>query len=215
MNEQQRPSPQQQAIQKRNDAKTLLSALRWTTTVGAVSLTLAGWGILSRADALNAVPADQSAVTELADSAAVALATNGSGSLASTAATQLVVNTGSSTGSATEESTGGSTESDTGAAAAIAWPTATATAAPTATAAATATAAPTATLAPTATPTKVITLDVTQWVQDSEGNSWAVVQDNSGVLWYVWGSDVERIEQGLDPQVQPQPVNTTASSRGS
>ena len=199
-NERQKPTPQQQALQKRNEAKTLLSALRWTTTVGAVSLTLAGWGLLSRAEALNAVLSDQSAASELAPSAAVALASNGSASVASAAA-QLAINNTGSTGSDTS--------------AAIAWPTATATAPATATAAPTATSAPTATPQPTATPVHVITLDVTQWVQDSDGNPWAVVQDNSGVLWYVWGPDVERIEQGLDPQVQPQPVNTTARSRGS
>lgn len=200
VNEQQKPSAQQQATQKRSEAKTLLSALRWTTTVGAVSLTLAGWGLLSRADALNAALSDQSAPAELAGSAAVALAASGSGSTASDAGTQLLINNTASTGS----STGGDTN-----AAAIAWPTATATAPPTATA------APTATPQPTATPAHVITLNVTQWVQDSAGNPWAVVQDNSGVLWYVWGPDVERIEQGLDPEVQPQPVNTTARSRGS
>ena len=204
VNEQQKPSAQQQATQKRSEAKTLLSALRWTTTVGAVSLTLAGWGLLSRADALNAALSDQSAPAELAGSAAVALAASGSGSTASDAGTQLLINNTASTGSSTGSSTGGDTN-----AAAIAWPTATATAPPTATA------APTATPQPTATPAHVITLNVTQWVQDSAGNPWAVVQDNSGVLWYVWGPDVERIEQGLDPEVQPQPVNTTARSRGS
>ena len=54
-----------------------------------------------------------------------------------------------------------------------------------------------------------------QWVQTNAGDPVAVVQDNSGTLWYVWGPDVPRIEQGLSPQYQPVPVNGVARSRHS
>jgi hypothetical protein len=69
----------------------------------------------------------------------------------------------------------------------------------------------------TSTPTarRVIKLDIVQWVQDVQGNQVAVVRDRRGTLWYVMGSDVPRIEQGLAPQVQPQPVQMTTRSRAS
>ena len=63
------------------------------------------------------------------------------------------------------------------------------------------------TVAPTATPEVKFKLDVVQWVQNQAGDNIAVVRDNQGVLWYVWGDDVPRIEQGLSPQYQPVPVN--------
>ena len=92
---------------------------------------------------------------------------------------------------------------------AAALPTATATVPATATPAATATPSATATPAATATPEKQYTLDVVQWTQNANGEEIAVVRDANGTLWYVWGPDVDRIERGLDPQYQPQPVNAT------
>jgi hypothetical protein len=68
---------------------------------------------------------------------------------------------------------------------------------------------------PTPTARPVIVLDIVQWVQDVQGNQVAVVRDRRGTLWYVMGSDVPRIEQGLAPQVQPQPVQMTTRSRAS
>jgi len=62
---------------------------------------------------------------------------------------------------------------------------------------------------------RVIKLDIVQWVQDVQGNQVAVVRDKRGTLWYVMGSDVPRIEQGLAPQVQPQPVQMITRSRAS
>jgi hypothetical protein len=67
--------------------------------------------------------------------------------------------------------------------------------------------------APTAPPR--IKLNIVQWVQDMQGNAVAVVRDRRGTLWYVLGSDVPRIEQGLAPQVQPQPVQMVTHSRAS
>lgn len=58
-------------------------------------------------------------------------------------------------------------------------------------------------------------LNVVQWVQDVAGNRVAVVQDRRGTLWYVMGSDVPRLEQGLSPQVRPQPVRITTRTRAS
>ncbi len=43
--------PRKSASTRHRDAKSLLSALKMTTTIGAVSLTLAGWGLLSRVEA--------------------------------------------------------------------------------------------------------------------------------------------------------------------
>ena len=60
-----------------------------------------------------------------------------------------------------------------------------------------------------------ISLDIVQWVQDISGNAVAVVRDRRGSLWYVMGSDVTRLEQGLSPLVQPQLVQVTTRTRGS
>jgi len=71
-------------------------------------------------------------------------------------------------------------------------------------------------LSPQATPVqKKFNLDIVQWVQDISGNPVAVVRDRRGTLWYVMGSDVTRLEQGLSPLVQPQPVRITTRTRGS
>ena len=83
---------------------------------------------------------------------------------------------------------------------------------------------------PTATPTpspvpsdpnqnstqrQVVHLNIVSWVQDVNGNPVAIVRDSNGNLWYVMGSDVPRIEQGLSPQYQPQPVRQVTRSRAS
>jgi hypothetical protein len=72
---------------------------------------------------------------------------------------------------------------------------------------------PTPTPSPSASPK--IKLNVVQWVQDVQGNPVAVVQDRRGSLWYVMGSDVPRLEQGLSPKVQPQLVRTVTRTRAS
>ena len=58
-------------------------------------------------------------------------------------------------------------------------------------------------------------LDIVQWTRDTAGDPIAIVMDNRGNLWYVMGSDVPRIEQGLQPQFRPQPVRVTTRSRSS
>jgi hypothetical protein len=58
-------------------------------------------------------------------------------------------------------------------------------------------------------------INVVQWVQDVAGNSVAVVRDRRGSLWYVMGSDIPRLEQGLAPQFQPQLVGMTTRTRAS
>jgi hypothetical protein len=58
-------------------------------------------------------------------------------------------------------------------------------------------------------------INVVQWVQDVAGNSVAVVRDKRGSLWYVMGSDIPRLEQGLAPQFQPQLVRMTTRTRAS
>jgi hypothetical protein len=87
---------------------------------------------------------------------------------------------------------------------------------------------PTATPVPTPTPSttssgasqastqqQVVHLNIVSWVQDVSGNPVAVVRDSRGNLWYVMGSDVPRIEQGLSPQYQPQPVRQVTRTRAS
>jgi hypothetical protein len=62
---------------------------------------------------------------------------------------------------------------------------------------------------------QVVHLNIVSWVQDVSGNPVAVVRDSRGNLWYVMGSDVPRIEQGLSPQYQPQPVRQVTRTRAS
>jgi len=62
---------------------------------------------------------------------------------------------------------------------------------------------------------KKFSLDIVQWVQDISGNDVAVVRDRRGSLWYVMGSDVTRLEQGLSPLIQPQLVQINTRTRGS
>ena len=203
--------PSETPSQNRNDSKTLLSTLKWTTAIGAVSLTLAGWGLLSQAEALNA-SVDQSAA-ELAGAGTTA-ALVVAASPADTASFGIVP--GAITEAVRATATAPVTPTTTAKAeAATALPTATATVPATATPLPTATPPAAAAAAPTATPEKLYTLDVTQWTQNANGEDIAVVRDANGTLWYVWGPDVDRIESGLAPQYQPQPVNATSRSRGS
>lgn len=77
-------------------------------------------------------------------------------------------------------------------------------------------ASPTATAAsPQSVARKTITLNIVRWTSNTAGNPVAVVADSRGNLWYVMGSDVPRIEQGLQPQVQPQRVRTVTRTRAS
>ncbi len=62
---------------------------------------------------------------------------------------------------------------------------------------------------------QAVTLDIVAWVRDRAGDRIAVVRDSRGTLWYVMGSDVPRLEQGLPPLVQPQPVQQVTRSRAS
>ena len=194
------------ATPNRNDTKTLLATLRWTTAIGAVSLTLAGWGLLSQAEALNAAKIDANAAAEVAGSSAgavLALATSATDNSAASSITAITAITASAASAA-------SAATATPAAAAILLPTPT----PAPAATATATAVP-ATATPTAAPAKLYTLDVVQWVQNSSGEQWALVKDAAGTLWYIYGPDVERMEYGLEPEYQPQPANVTGTTRGS
>jgi len=81
----------------------------------------------------------------------------------------------------------------------------------------TSTAAPPPTATPAAQPVarKTIKLNIVQWTSNTAGAPVAVVADNQGGLWYVMGSDVPRIEQGLQPQFQPQQVRVVTRSRAS
>jgi hypothetical protein len=135
----------------RKETQTLLTTLKIASTAGALSLTMAGWGLLAQ---LDATPV-QAAFTQ--DTTVVAALP----------------------------------ESNTKPVAAKLLPTA----------------------VPTARPG--VRLDITQWVQDVQGNKVAVVRDKRGTLWYVMGSDVPRLEQGLAPQIQPQPVQIRTRSRAS
>lgn len=233
--------PQKPGAGKRQDPKTTLSLLKWTTTLGAVSLTLAGWGLLARAETVNAANAaalDQRAPATLTLGSAAAgklsaLANPAQAAASgSTGAPAVAPSVGKQPASSTRASAPASTPPGTRATrknSPIATPTAAPTAAPTDNPAVTAAAIPTdtPTAVPTAAPTTVPTpaptdtpaakfkLDVVQWVQSQAGEKIAVVRDNQGILWYVWGDDVPRIEQGLSPQYQPVPVNQSGSSRHS
>lgn len=204
---------------KRQDPKTTLTMLKWTTGLSAVALTLAGWGLLARAETVNAATVgglDQTAPASL--------------TLGSAAASKLAAlgGPGQVRGvSGLIASAPADVSARSSAAAVLATPTRGAAAAPTDSP--TATTAPTdvptnvptdvptdvPTVAPTATPEVKFKLDVVQWVQNQAGDNIAVVRDNQGILWYVWGDDVPRIEQGLSPQYQPVPVNQFGRSRHS
>lgn len=180
-------TPKQGKSPSAAEAKNSLTVLKLTTTLGAVSLTLAGWGLLAQAETLNA--------------SHVAAADDGVQTLAAALArTTPAANVQAATATPTTAPT--ATPAPTAATAMIV--------------AAPAITSPTPLPMPTATATPAIQfkLDVVQWTQTNAGDPVAVVQYN-GVLWYVWGPDVDRIERGLDPQYQPVPVNGMARSRGS
>jgi hypothetical protein len=138
----------------RKETQTALSTVKIITTAGAISMTVAGWGLLALIDARN------NANAQANPSVAIAAPPSDSAVQASNG-----VSAGDSI--------------------------------------------------PTPTPQPVNKLDIVQWVQDNAGDSVAVVRDNRGSLWYVMGSDVPRIEQGQQPQFQPQLVRTTTRSRAS
>ena len=146
------------------------------SAVGAVSLTLGGWGWLSQVEASNAAQLAQDAATKL--------------TLADTSAASVPIANRALAPSVK--------------APAVVTPTATPDPTP----------APEANAASAAT-TQTVKLDIVQWVTTNAGDPVAIVRDTRGVLWYVWGDDVPRIEQGQTPQYQPQPVNARGRSRHS
>lgn len=198
--------PRKPQVSGPDDTKRLLSALRMTTTVGALSLTLAGWGLLARADALSAQAGqDTPAAFESAAAAAVVPAELPSSVRAGEVASLRSAARSAVAAAQTRASTAlGKTRAalDTSRQAV---PTATATAP------ATATPAP----EPTATAVARFKLDIVNWVKTTAGDPVAIVRDSRKVLWYVWGPDVERIEQGLSPQYSPMPVDSVTRTRRS
>lgn len=218
---------------KHQDPKTTLTMLKWTTGLSAVALTLAGWGLLARAETVNAATAtglDQTAPASLTLGSAAASKLTALGGLGQARGVSGLITAAPADVSA-RSSGRSAARSSSGTAAVLAAPTQGAAAA--STVSPTATAAPTdaptdvptnvptdvptqvPTVAPTDTPAVKFKLDVVQWVQNQAGDNIAVVRDNQGVLWYVWGDDVPRIEQGLSPQYQPVPVNQVGRSRHS
>lgn len=184
--DQQRKNP----APRSRDHKTLLSAIKMTTTIGAVSLTLAGWGLLSRVEANNVAQAAQN---------------NPVGFTSSTPPTSrpasVIVNTNRAQTSIASNAAAPIPAKATAipvAAAVLPKDTTTPTALPE---------MPAATDTPVPTPTPLFKLDVVQWLQTEAGDPVAVVRDNRGALWYVMGTDVPRIENGQSPEYQPQPVN--------
>ena len=146
----------------RKDTQTLLKTLKLATTAGALSLTLAGWGLLAHIDATNVQAATRQDIAIVATRPTATPFAPASRQVPSGQTLSRQVPSGQ---------------------------------------------------APTNRP--VVKIKVVQWVQDMAGNSVAVVQDKRGALWYVMGSDVPRLEQGLPPLVQPQPVQITTRTRAS
>ncbi|MCB9139985.1 MAG: hypothetical protein H6642_16710 [Caldilineaceae bacterium] len=186
---------------RKPDHKKLLSTLKLTTTVGAVSLTLAGWGLLSRTEALSAAAQAAQLDTAVLSSTFSGASSNAVPGLSAPAAVAI---SNTATPATRPQPTATSTRAAI-AAATQSRPTATATVQP----------APTseATLAPP--PAPQLKLDVVQWVQTQAGDRVAVVRDNRGTLWYVMGTDVPLIESGQQPQYQPQLVNGGRRTRHS
>ncbi len=224
---------------RKQESQTLLTAMKMTTTIGALSLTLAGWGLLSRAEAHNvaqaaqATPATLTAAQNLAtpapDAARVAAApADGNRANVRPARSAAAASAEEEGETSAVEETGASETASAAApasqpkaktrATATPLPKATATPtplpkAPTATDAPASADAPASTPAPS--PTPLFTLDVVQWVQTQDGRDVAVVRDNQGQLWYVMGTDIPRIENGQQPEFQPQPVNRSGRTRRS
>ncbi len=163
----------QKPLLSREHTRTLLTTVKMTTVTGVLSLTLAGWGLLAKADAKKTA---STAPTLPAQSLNRAVNVSNQPQRPAKPSRQIA-----------------------------AAPTPTVTAAPTT--------APTT--APAKTTAAKIKLNVVQWVNDSSGNRIAVVQDNRGNLWLVMGTDVPRIEQGLQPEYQPQLWQQFGFSRGS
>jgi len=182
----------------RSDIKALLTTVKLTTTIGTVSLTLAGWGLLARVDATNAA-ANQPSPAPAIGAALSAVSPTPTAAPPTPSPTPSPVARVAPRRDAVQKPGPQAVGGQSGVAAP----------------APTATSAPTATPASTATPAVKFKLDIVQWVQTRAGDPVAVVRDNRGILWFVWGSDVPRIEQGLAPTVQPQPVNGFGRSRGS
>jgi hypothetical protein len=128
----------------RKETQSLLTTLKLATTAGALSLTIAGWGLLAQLDSAQAA-ANQSVAMVTSESSTLGRALAG----------------------------------------------------------------------PKLTEQGIKKLDVVQWVQDVQGRPVAVVRDRRGAFWYVMGSDVPRLEQGLSPQVQPQLVQVVTRTRAS
>ena len=221
----QKPNAPERPEARRQDPKTTLTMLKWTTGLSAVALTLAGWGLLARAETVNAAAAtglDQTAPASLTlDSAASAkLAAlgglgqaRGAAGLIASAPAGRVCSIGCWIRCRAGDPNAGRRH---GSAQLRPPPTARRLRRPTYRPAYRLTfrrLSPTP--APTATPEVKFKLDVVQWVQNQAGDMIAVVRDNQGILWYVWGDDVPRIEQGLSPQYQPVPVNQSGRSRHS
>ena len=161
----------------RSGAKTSLSNMKMMTAIGAVGLTLAGWGVLAQVEATSAAQLAQGLpATFSAPASAGALQPALPASIAPATPTRS----------------------------AMAGPTGVPEASPTAMAE-----------APAATPAVQFKLDIVQWVKSTTGERVAVVRDARGMLWYMWGTDVPLIEQGLSPQYPPQAVNTQGRSRKS
>ena len=206
--------PQKPGAAQRADPKTTLTALKWTTGLSAVALTLAGWGLLARAETVSAAGAGS--LTRAAPAVAhtgilgggKAAALGGPAPARAMAGTRWLRRLAR----LPKRLQARRPAAHRGAAATVR-PTAAPTAVPTDVPTDVPTAAPTP--APTDTPAVKFKLDVVQWVQNQAGDNIAVVRDNQGILWYVWGDDVPRIEQGLSPQYQPVPVNQVGRSRHS
>lgn len=171
----------------------VLTAAKVTTITGVLSLTIAGWGLLAKTDLLKNATAGQSRPTITP----VTRTFNASGVTAA-------VNRASG---GEREHEGEFDDDDEGRriTRAVAQ-------APTPTPTTIATPVPQTSAASAA---KKFTLNVVQWTQDNAGNRIAVVQDNRGNLWLVMGTDVPRIEQGLQPQYQPQLLQQFGRSRAS
>lgn len=201
----------------RNKTQTLLTTLKLTTTIGAVSLTLTGWALLSRVEAINAANSVPAASAAFSINAGSTRALASSPSMTADARPETVANADVSRAIAVATATSAPPTatplSSVAVSGAGASPTASSTTPPTASPTTSPTATPTT--APTATPQPKFKLNIVQWVKTNAGDPVAVVRDNRGILWYVWGADVPRIEQGLRPQYQPQPVNRVGRTRRS
>jgi hypothetical protein len=149
----------------RKQTQTLLKTLKVTTVAGTLSLTMAGWSWLARADAGSAAQAASNQPRAIAASQP-AVASTPAAVIRRPTATPMPSTTSSDASQAS-------------------------------------------------TQRQVVHLNIVSWVQDVSGNRVAVVRDSRGNLWYVMGSDVPRIEQGLSPQYQPQPVRQVTRTRAS